>query len=132
MKVLLDTNICIAVMRGNTKAVARMAAMAPGECSVSTISVFELFVGVGKCAAPNFERAKVIRFLAPLRIVAFDDTAAMRAGQLRADLERTGNACGPYDILLAAHALTLGLTLVTHNTGEFRRVDGLTLDDWLI
>lgn len=132
MKALLDTNICIAVMRGNAKATARMAVMAPGDCCVSTIAVFELFVGVGKCAAPEVERAKVMRFLAPLRIVAFDDAAAMRAGELRAELERSGNLCGPYDILLAAHALTLGLTLVTHNTAEFRRVNGLTLDDWLI
>jgi tRNA(fMet)-specific endonuclease VapC len=131
VKVLLDTNICIAVMRGNEKAVSRLAAMSPGDCGISTIAVFELFVGVGKCANPPLERAKVTRFLSAMSVLSFDESAAIRAGELRAEMERNGNSVGPYDMLLAAHALALGLTFVTHNTTELSRVSGLHLDDWL-
>ena len=131
MKALLDTNICIAVMRGNGKAVSRLAAMAPGDCAVSTVAVFELFVGVGKCANPPMERAKVTRFLSAMSVLSFDASAAIRAGELRAEMERNGNPVGPYDMLLAAHALSVGLAFVTHDTTEFSRVNGLRLDDWL-
>lgn len=132
MKVLLDTNTCIAVMRGHERAVQRMAVLAPGDCVVSVISVFELFTGIAKCRDPERDRAKVLRLLSAVRILEFDESAAERSAQVRADLEKIGRACGPYDLLLAGHALSLGLRVATNNVGEFTRVSGLVVEDWTV
>jgi tRNA(fMet)-specific endonuclease VapC len=118
-------------MRGNPKAVARMAALAPQDCAVSVISAYELLTGVAKCGQPQRERAKVQRLLSAVSVLVFDESAAEHAGQVRADLERAGKVSGPYDMLLAGHALSLKLSLATNNVAEFSRVSGLTLDDWL-
>lgn len=131
MRVLLDTNVCIAVMRGHERAVARLAALSPDDCVVSAVVVYELFTGVEKCREPERERAKVLRMLSMVRVVAFDEAAAKRAAQVRAELERAGKVCGPYDLLLAGHALALGVSLATNNTAEFARVGGLQAEDWL-
>jgi tRNA(fMet)-specific endonuclease VapC len=131
MKVLLDTNVCIAVMRGHEKALARMSALAPEDCAVSVITAYELYTGVAKCREPERERSKVQRLLAAVSMIPFDEAAAQRAATTRADLERIGKSCGPYDMLLAGHALSLGLSLATNNVGEFSRIEGLTVEDWL-
>ena len=131
MKVMRGTNTCIEVMRGNRGAMGRLSELLPGDCVVLSVVVFELFVGVEKCVRPESERLKVQRLLAPLHVVPFNHAAAVRAGQLRAELERTGNLCGPYDVLIAAHALALGLAVVTHDTAEFSRVSGLVVVDWI-
>ena len=131
MKFLLDTNICIALMRGHTKAVRRLADCAPGECAVSTVTVYELFTGVAKSREPEREHGKVQRLLSLMRIVGFDNAAAECAATVRALLEKEGNVCGPYDLLLAGHALALALPLVTHNVREFARVRALQVDDRL-
>ena len=129
--VLLDTNVCIAVMRGYPKAIAHLAALSPADCAVSVVSAYELFTGVAKCREPGRERAKVMKLLSAVRVAAFDRPAAERAAQVRADLERVGLTCGPYDLLLAGHARSLGLRLATNNLREFARVDGLSVEDWL-
>jgi len=131
VKVLLDTNICIAVMRGRENAVARLAALPPEDCAVSTVTAYELFTGVEKCGDPKRETAKVFRLLTSLRVISFDEAAAQQAARVRAHLERSGKICGPYDLLLAGHALSLGLSLATNNVGEFSRVGGLRIEDWL-
>ena len=131
MKFMLDTNTCIAVMRGNPMAVARMSGCSPGDCAVSVISVYELFTGVAKCREPGRERTKVVRLLSELRVLRFDTAAAKHAALIRAELERTGRSIGPCDMLLAGHALSLGLRIATNNTGEFIRVSGLMVEDWL-
>jgi len=131
MKVLPDTNACIAVRCGHERAVARMAGVAPGDCVVSVVTVYELFTGNAKCRESERERAKVLRFLATVRVAAFDDAAARRAAQVRADLETAGKTCGPYDLLLAGHALALGVAIATNNVAEFSRVSGLQVEDWL-
>lgn len=131
MNVLLDTNVCIALMRGHPRAVARLAGMAPAACGVSVVSVYELFTGVEKCREPERERAKVLRLLPAVPVLPFDRAAAERSARVRADLERHGETCGPYDLLLAGHALGLGLRLATNNVREFARVEGLTVEDWL-
>ena len=130
MKVLLDTNTCIAVMRGHERAVLRMSALAPGDCAVSVISVYELFTGIEKCREPERERAKVLRLLSAVRILSFGESAAQRSAQVRADLEKIGKTSGPYDLLLAGHALSLGVRVATNNVGEFTRVSGLVVEDW--
>ena len=129
MKFLLDTNVCIALMRGHGSATARLADCVPGECAVSTVTVYELYTGVAKSREPERERGKVRRLLSLMRIAAFDEAAAERASMVRARLEKAGNVYGPYDLLLAGQALALALPLATHNVGEFARVEGLVIDN---
>lgn len=131
MKFLLDTNTCIAVMRGHAGAVRRLGAHEPGDCAVSVVTAYELFTGVAKCREPERERAKVGRLLSFVPVLPFDESAAKRAASVRATLEFAGNVCGPHDLLIAGHALSLGLILVTNNVGEFSRVADLVIEDWL-
>jgi len=132
MRYLLDTNTCIAAMRQNALVVQRMAAVSPGDCAISTITSYELFTGIEKCAHPAKEVSKVNLLLATVHQLVFDAQAAREAGRIRALLESQGQMIGPYDILLAGHALAAGLILVTGNTGEFSRVPALSLKDWQI
>jgi tRNA(fMet)-specific endonuclease VapC len=129
---LLDTNTCIAVMRSHPIAVQRMAAVAPGDCAISTVTAYELYTGVEKCANPAQERSKVELLLSTVREMPFDPDAARESARLRALLEAQGQPIGPYDVLLAGQALAHSLILVTDNTREFSRVPGLTLEDWKI
>lgn len=131
MKVLLDTNTCIALMKGNEKATQRLMSLKPSDCAVSTVTSYELFTGVFKCQNPARERQKVLRLLAVLRVLPFDEAAATKAAEIRAHLESTGKVCGPYDMLLAGHALSRQLRIATGNVGEFSRVPHLSVEDWL-
>ena len=130
MQYLLDTNTCISAMRSHPNVVKRMSATAPRDCVVSTITSYELHTGVAKCAAPAKEQAKVGLLLKTVVELPFDQAAAREAGRIRGLLETQGQMIGPYDVLLAGHALATGLTLITANTGEFRRVPGLTVENW--
>ncbi|HQU42706.1 MAG TPA: type II toxin-antitoxin system VapC family toxin [Pirellulales bacterium] len=130
MQYLLDTNTCIAAMKNHPLVVRRMSAVAPAACAVSTITVYELYTGVEKCADPTRERSKVSRLLATVNELAFDAQAAKEAARIRAQLESQGQMIGPYDVLLAGHGKAAALRLVTHNTAEFSRVPGLLLEDW--
>ena len=117
-------------MRGTVPVVAAMAAHDPADLAVSSVTSYELYTGVEKCANPARERSKVERFLNALRQLEFDRLAAREAARIRADLESRGEMIGPYDVLLAGQAMSLGLILVTNNTNEFARIPGLTLEDW--
>jgi tRNA(fMet)-specific endonuclease VapC len=130
MQYMLDTNTCIAAMRNVAKVVSRLAAQTPGDCAISTIVGYELFTGVEKCADPAKESAKVELLLATITELAFDADAARESGRIRAILESQGCMIGPYDVLVAGHAMSLGLVLVTANTTEFMRVPGLRLENW--
>lgn len=130
MKYLLDTNTCIAAMRNQPLVVGRLSAVTPGDCVISSITGYELFTGVEKCASPARERSKVERLLSMVCQLPFDAAAATEAARIRATLEALGQPIGPYDTLLAGHALSLQLILVSNNTGEFARVAGLTLENW--
>ena len=132
VRYLLDTNACIAVMRNKPKVVQRMSAVTPNECAASTITAFELYTGVEKCAQPAKERAKVELLLRTIGQLPFDLAAAQDAAQIRAWLEAQGQSIGPYDTLLAGQARIASLILVTANTKEFNRVSGLTIEDWEI
>lgn len=129
---LLDTNVCIAVMRGNAQVVRRLAACSPEDCAVSMVSVFELFAGVFRCRNPQGEGQKVSAFLQQFHLLPFDWDSAMKTAEIRSQLEKAGTKIGPYDLQLSGQALALDLTLVTHNTREFKRVSGLRLEDWEI
>lgn len=130
MPYLLDTNTCIDVMRNRPNVVSRMSVVAPGDCVISTITSYELHTGIAKCASPVTEQAKLDLFLKTVIELPFDQAAAREAGRIRGLLESQGWMIGPYDILLAAHALTAQLTLVTANTNEFQRVPGLVVENW--
>ncbi len=130
MTYLLDTNVCIAAMRGNAKIVQALAARSPEDCAISMVSVFELFAGVFRCNDPVCEGQKVATFLKPFHLLPFDWDAAIKTGEIRFQLEKAGTKIGPYDLQLSGQALSLDLTLVTHNTREFKRVTGLRIEDW--
>ncbi len=131
MKYLLDTNVCVQVMRGKPPALAvRFHAQAADELAISAITLSELRHGAEKSADPLHHHGLVSRLLTGLTVLAYDFRAADKYGELRADLERRGQLIGSLDMLLAAHALSEGLIFVTHNTSEFQRVKGLQLEDW--
>lgn len=127
---LLDTNVCIAAMRGKPKVVEALAARRPEDCAVSMVSVYELFAGVFRCNDPDREGQKVSTFLQPFHLLPFDWDSALKTAGIRDQLEQGGKKIGPYDLQLSGQSLALGLTLVTHNTREFNRVPGLRIEDW--
>jgi tRNA(fMet)-specific endonuclease VapC len=129
MRYLLDTNTCIAAMRHDALVLQRMAVVAPTECAISTITTYELYTGIEKCAAPAKELARSICYW--LRLVNSASTNRPReAARIRALLESQGCMIGAYDVLLAGHARSARLTLVSANTGEFSRVPALSLENW--
>jgi tRNA(fMet)-specific endonuclease VapC len=133
VKYLLDTNACIAHLRGRESGVtARLRALAPGDAAVCSVVKSELLFGARRSRDPDRERAVVDVFLAPFVSLPFDDAAAERYSEVRHHLERAGLGIGAYDLQIAAIALSNGLTLITHNTGEFSRVPGLTWEDWQV
>ena len=127
---LLDTNVCIAVMRGHTGVQSRMKTHSPSDLGVSTVTLYELCSGIARCRSPELEQKKLEVFLEPLHILPFDSDAAIHAARVRWELQRKGIPIGPYDLQLAGQALALDAILVTHNTSEFHRVKDLRLEDW--
>jgi tRNA(fMet)-specific endonuclease VapC len=130
MRFMLDTNICIyAIKKQPEKVFAALSAHEARGIGISSISVAELWYGVAK--SESRKNATALReFLASLEIVPFDENAAERYGMVRAQLEAVGKPIGPLDMQIAAHALTLGVTLVSNNLREFQRVEGLKLANW--
>jgi tRNA(fMet)-specific endonuclease VapC len=131
---LLDTNVCIALMKRHPAEVDAnflRAVAEPARIAVSSITAFELWYGVAKSVRvqENSARLKVF-FSGPVSLLPFDDEDARIAGQVRAGLEAKGRPIGPYDVLLAGQALRHGLTLVTANIAEFARVPHLKWQDW--
>lgn len=132
MKYMLDTNICIFIIKHQSENVIRkFMEHDPGDICISAITYAELAHGVEKSQAKEKNRIALTLFLSEIQIVPFDDLAAQVYGVVRAELQKKGTPIGPLDTLIAAHAKTLNLTLVTYNTKEFARVDGLALDDWV-
>jgi len=131
MKFLLDTDTCIAILRGNERVRERLQAVQPDDCGVSMVSIFELMFGVERCRRPEDERRKVDLFLAPLHLLPFDHESAKWAAKIRWFLEKSGQPIGPYDLQIAAQALALDVILITGNTAEFRRVPDLRIENWI-
>jgi tRNA(fMet)-specific endonuclease VapC len=130
MTYLLDSCLCIDILRNVPAVIGRVSAVSPDECVVSAITVFELLSGVRLCRDPEREERKVAALLAMIHQAPFDAAAAGKAALVRGQLERLGTPLGPYDTLLAGHALALGVTLVTANVTEFQRVTGLRWENW--
>jgi tRNA(fMet)-specific endonuclease VapC len=128
---LLDTNICVAVIRlRSAKALTRLQMMTPGSVGLSIITVSELEFGAAKSQNPQRNRLALQQFLLPFEILPFDSFASVHYGDIRARLEKLGTPIGPLDTLIAAHARSLNTALVTNNISEFRRVHGLKVEDW--
>jgi tRNA(fMet)-specific endonuclease VapC len=127
---LLDTDMCIGVLRQRPRMVARLSQLPPTDCGVSSVTVYELFCGVGKAQNTAAERQKIERFLSVISELPFDRGAAEAAANIRVDLEKRGMVIGPYELLIAGCALSKNLTLVTNNVGEFQRVTRLKLELW--
>ena len=133
MKYLLDTNICIATIRNKPAGVIKkLTSHRPGDVGVSTITVAELIHGAQKSSQPEQNMAALDQFLLPLEVADFDQSAAAAYGKIRAYLEKKGMLIGSMDMLIAAHALSLGAVAVTNNTREFQRVPNLKIEDWLV
>lgn len=130
--ILLDTNICVFLMKNKyPSAVRKLLSMNPADIAVSAVTVYELEYGAAKSQWPEKNRNNVKLFLAPFTILPFDSNDAVTAGEIRHLLEKAGTPIGPYDLQIAAQGLARGLTVVTHNTGEFSRVPGLRITDWI-
>jgi tRNA(fMet)-specific endonuclease VapC len=129
--ILLDTNICIYIINAKPPAVlARFHQYRLGDIGLSSVVAAELAYGVAKSGSAR-NRQALEMFLAPLEVVPFDEAAVWAYGELRADLERRGQPIGSLDTMIAAHALSLGATLVTNNTREFAKLKGLSLQNWV-
>jgi len=134
MRYLLDTNTLIYIINARPKhqrVLDRFAAEEARGVVVSSISLAELRYGIAKSEKRETSRDALERIIAALTIINFDAGAAERYGELRAALEIKGKTIGPLDALIAAHALSLNLILVTNNTREFARVRGLKIENWL-
>lgn len=131
LRYMLDTNLCVRVLKDRPKGARdRFNANADSLC-ISTIVLAELLHGAAKSARPDHNRQEVERFAARMEVLPFDVAAAGHAADIRATLERVGQVIGGYDLLIAGHARSQGLVVVTGNLGEFGRVDGLRCEDWL-
>jgi len=131
LRYMLDTNLCIRVLRERPPGLReRFNREAEGLC-ISTIVLTELLHGAAKSARPAENRRAVEHFVARLAVLTFDEAAADHAADIRAELERRGEPIGGYDLLIAGHARSRGLIMVTGNLREFSRVAGLRCEDWL-
>ena len=130
LRYLLDTNIAIFVLRNRSAQLQARFVEARGELAISSVSVAELAYGAEKSERPTENRRAVEEFLALLDVLDFDSAAASHSGQIRASLAAAGTPIGGYDVLIAGHARSRGLVVVTNNTCEFERVSGLLIEDW--
>jgi tRNA(fMet)-specific endonuclease VapC len=131
LRYLLDTNICIYVIKHRPPAVRDRFNQHERHLAISTVTLAELLYGAEKSAQAAHNLQVVESFAARLEVLPFDARAAAHFGQIRAALQRAGTPIGPYDLMIAGHARSQGLTLVTNNSDEFARVPGLLLDNWL-
>jgi tRNA(fMet)-specific endonuclease VapC len=129
---MLDTDTCIALIKQHPDAVLKkLRGKSTGQVGISSITLGELAFGASKSSKSKESYAALGEFLLPLDVAEFDDRAAMQYGEVRALLAQQGKPIGPLDTLIAAHALAIEAILVTHNTREFERVQGLRIEDWL-
>jgi len=131
MRYVLDTNVCIYIAKRKPAPVlARLERLRPGDVGMSVVTYLELVYGASKSeqVEANLARLEELRVLIPALPLGVE--VAAHYGRVRAELEAKGASIGPYDLLIAAHALSLRLTLVTNNVREFARVRGLRLENW--
>ena len=131
MRFMLDTNICIELIRKRSPSILRnLLLLKADDVCISSITLSELEYGVAKSISPDRNRAALLEFMAPVEVEPFTDSCAAVYGCVRAHLETKGTPIGALDTLIASHALSLGVTLVTNNEREFRRVPDLVVVSW--
>ena len=131
MRYLLDTNICIYVIKHKPEKVfQKLQTIHPEDVCISSVTYAELVHGVEKSAAVEKNRLALSMLLANMEILDFDADAADCYGKIRAGLERKGTPIGPLDMMIAGHAQSLGYTIVTNNVKEFSRVPALKIENW--
>ena len=132
MRYLLDTNICVYALKHRPPEVLeRLQAVGKAAVAVSVITVLELRQGAEKSQQAAANHARLDLFLGPLRLLPFDEEAALAGARLRAHLERLGRPIGDLDSLIAAQALAREMVLVTNNLREFERVPALRVENWV-
>jgi tRNA(fMet)-specific endonuclease VapC len=130
LKYMLDTNICIFTVKNRPAHMREVFNRHHGQMCISAVSLMELIYGAEKSASPERNLAVVEGFAARLEVLPYDEIAASHTGQLRAELAKSGTPIGPYDQMIAGHARSRGLIIVTNNRREFDRVPGLRVEDW--
>lgn len=132
MKYLLDTNICIYIIKQcPINVIKKFQSLKVGDIGISSITLAELSYGVEKSQHSAKNRIALEEFILPLELKLFDKAATDHYGKIRALLEKQGTPIGPLDLMIAAHALALETILVTNNTKEFSRIPSLQLDNWV-
>jgi len=131
LKYLLDTNIVIYTMKNRPPEVRAAFMQHNGQMAISSITYMELVYGAEKSSNPEANLVAIEGFVARLEVLDYDTNAAAHTGQLRAELAKQGTPIGPYDQMIAGHARSLGLVLVSNNEKEFARVPGIRLEDWV-
>ena len=131
LKYMLDTNIVIYTIKNKPQPVRETFKRHQGQMCISTVTLGELIYGAERSAQTERNLADIEGLAARLDVSPFDTEAATHFGQLRAELYRSGNPIGPYDMMIAGHARSLGLILVTNNANEFNRVPGLRIENWV-
>ena len=131
MRYMLDTNICIYVIKHKPEKVfQKLQTIHPEDVCISSVTYAELVHGVEKSAAVEKNRLALSMLLANMEILDFDAQAADCYGKIRSDLEKKGRPIGPLDMMIAGHAQSLGYTVVTNNVKEFSRVSALRIENW--
>ena len=129
---LLDTNICIYALNGRHPSLSKkLLTISPDSIFISSITLGELEYGASKSKWGERTRQTMYSFLANYAILSFTEEDALLFGKIRADLSRSGNIIGAFDLMIAVQGITRNLTVITHNTREFQRVPGIVLDDWV-
>ena len=131
LKFMLDTNICIFTIKNRPEHVRMAFTAHHGQLCISAVTLMELIYGAEKSSSAQRNLAVVEGFAARLEVLNYDQNAAIHTGQLRTELALSGKPIGPYDQMIAGHARSQGLILVTNNTREFERVPGLRIEDWV-
>jgi tRNA(fMet)-specific endonuclease VapC len=131
MEYLLDTNICIYIIKKKPAEVFdKFKNLTIGDVGISSITLAELQYGIEKSSNPVKNKEALEKFLTPIEVIDFGYDATVEYGKIRSELERKGVPIGPLDMLIAAHAMSLDVTLVTNNVREFERIPELKIDNW--
>lgn len=131
LKYMLDTNIVIYTIKNRPQAVRKVFNQHEAQMCISSVTWGELVFGAEKSSQPERNLADIEAMAARLEVLSFDSPAATHFGQIRAELYSQGQPIGPYDMMIAGHARSIGLTVVTNNLREFERVPGLRVENWL-
>ena len=131
MKYMLDTNMCIYIIKKKPpEIIQRFKQIEISQIGISSITLSELLFGVYKSSKPEQNQLALAQFAAPLEIMSYGDEAADFYGRLRIHLEKQGTPIGSLDMLIAAHALSIGCILITNNEKEFNRIPNLKIENW--